>query len=225
MKQYASTLRLALILCLPLLVDLMETKTDYYEVLDVPQSATDRQIKKAFHKFAMKYHPDKNKSPEAEVKFRECAEAYEVLSNAEKRSQYDQFGHMAFESDDDGTDFGQQFFTFNFEDFFQDIRLEDDMGFDMPGESWGSQGEFDDGHEYGFEYGHDHEFEDEHQHEEQSFLNGEFGHHDFFEFLRDPFDINNAYAEDDFQTNQEAEPFCWSDKQVDGRTVRICAGD
>ncbi len=72
----------------------MSTKRDYYEVLDVPKSATPEEIKKAYRKKAIKYHPDKNPdNKEAEEKFKEAAEAYEVLSNDEKRQRYDQFGH------------------------------------------------------------------------------------------------------------------------------------
>jgi molecular chaperone DnaJ len=70
------------------------TKRDYYEVLGVNSSSTKDEIKKAYRKLAIKYHPDKNPgNPEAEAKFKEAAEAYEVLSNDQKRSRYDQFGH------------------------------------------------------------------------------------------------------------------------------------
>src|SRR5690606_32065331 len=70
-------------------------KRDYYEVLGVSKSASQEEIKKAYRKMAIKYHPDKNPdNPEAEEKFKEAAEAYEVLSNAEKRQRYDQFGHQ-----------------------------------------------------------------------------------------------------------------------------------
>lgn len=71
------------------------TKRDYYEVLEVSKSATADEIKKAYRKLAIKYHPDKNPdNPEAEEKFKEAAEAYEVLSNPEKKQRYDQFGHQ-----------------------------------------------------------------------------------------------------------------------------------
>jgi molecular chaperone DnaJ len=70
-------------------------KRDYYEVLGVTKSATPEEIKKAYRKLAIQYHPDKNPdNPEAEDKFKEAAEAYEVLSNAEKKQRYDQFGHQ-----------------------------------------------------------------------------------------------------------------------------------
>ena len=69
-------------------------KRDYYEVLGVSKGASADDIKRAYRRMAMKYHPDKNPGDaEAEAKFKECAEAYEVLSNAEKRQRYDQYGH------------------------------------------------------------------------------------------------------------------------------------
>ncbi len=72
----------------------MDNKRDYYEVLGVQKNASADEIKKAYRKLAIKYHPDKNPGDkEAEEKFKEAAEAYEVLSNDEKRAKYDQFGH------------------------------------------------------------------------------------------------------------------------------------
>jgi len=75
----------------------MATKRDYYDVLGVSKSATQQEIKKAYRKLALKYHPDKNKSKEAEKKFKEVNQAYEVLSDSKKRKTYDQFGHAAFD--------------------------------------------------------------------------------------------------------------------------------
>jgi len=80
-----------------------ESKRDYYEVLGVAKGASDSEIKSAYRKVAKKYHPDANPGDkEAEVKFKEAAEAYAVLSDADKRRQYDQFGHAAFEQGGQG---------------------------------------------------------------------------------------------------------------------------
>ena len=79
------------------------SKRDYYEVLGVARTASDDEIKKAFRKLARKYHPDVNRdNPKAEEKFKEVNEAYEVLSSAERRAQYDQFGHAAFDGSQGG---------------------------------------------------------------------------------------------------------------------------
>ena len=75
-----------------------DEKRDYYEVLGVARNANADEIKKAYRKAAIKYHPDKNPGDkEAEEKFKEAAEAYDVLSNPEKRARYDQFGHCRHE--------------------------------------------------------------------------------------------------------------------------------
>ena len=71
----------------------MATKRDYYEVLGVDRSATEEEVRRAFRKLAFQYHPDRNKNHDAEEKFKEINEAYEVLSNPEKRATYDHFGH------------------------------------------------------------------------------------------------------------------------------------
>ena len=72
------------------------SKRDYYEVLEISKTATVEEIKKAYRKAALKHHPDKNAgNKEAESKFKEAAEAYEVLSDPEKRHRYDQHGHDA----------------------------------------------------------------------------------------------------------------------------------
>lgn len=76
----------------------MSSKRDYYEVLGVSKNASAAEIKKAYRKLALKYHPDKNPDDkEAEAKFKEAAEAYEVLSNEEKRGRYDRFGHQGMQ--------------------------------------------------------------------------------------------------------------------------------
>ena len=74
----------------------MAEKRDYYEVLGVEKNATDDDLKKAYRKLAKKYHPDVNPSEEAAEKFKEASEAYSILSDPQKRQQYDQFGHAAF---------------------------------------------------------------------------------------------------------------------------------
>lgn len=100
-----------------------ETKRDYYEVLGVDKNADDATIKSAYRKLAKKYHPDMNPGDsEAEAKFKEASEAYAVLSDPDKKRQYDQFGHAAFEQGGAGGGFGG--FDFNsadFGDIFGDI--------------------------------------------------------------------------------------------------------
>ncbi len=78
-------------------------KTDYYEVLGISKGASTSEIKKAYRKMAVKYHPDKNPDDtNAEEKFKEAAEAYEILSDADKKARYDQYGHSAFEGGNGG---------------------------------------------------------------------------------------------------------------------------
>ena len=77
----------------------MADKRDYYEVLGVDRNASDADLKKAYRKLAKKYHPDVNPGDkDAEAKFKEATEAYGILSDPDKRKQYDQFGHAAFEN-------------------------------------------------------------------------------------------------------------------------------
>lgn len=100
-----------------------ESKRDYYEVLGVEKTADDAAIKKAYRALAKKYHPDMNPGDaEAEKKFKEASEAYAVLSDADKRRQYDQFGHAAFENGGGGGGFsGFDFEGADFGDIFGDI--------------------------------------------------------------------------------------------------------
>jgi molecular chaperone DnaJ len=75
----------------------MAEKRDYYEVLGASRTASKDQIKDAYRKLAMQYHPDRNKAPDAEERFKEISEAYAVLSDDEKRRQYDTLGHAGFD--------------------------------------------------------------------------------------------------------------------------------
>ena len=94
-------------------------KRDYYEILGVDKNASEAEIKSAFRKLAKKYHPDVSKEPDAAEKFKEAQEAYAVLSDADKRRQYDQFGHSAFNNGQGGAGF--DFSDFDFSDIFSDI--------------------------------------------------------------------------------------------------------
>lgn len=97
------------------------SKRDFYEVLGVSKNADEREIKKAYRKLAMKYHPDRNSDdPDAEEKFKEASLAYEVLSDSDKRSAYDRMGHAAFENGMGSGGFGGAG-AGNFQDIFGDI--------------------------------------------------------------------------------------------------------
>ena len=98
-------------------------KRDYYEVLGAIKSASAEEIKKAYRKLALKYHPDRNKGDKAaEAKFKEASEAYHILSDKKRRTNYDQFGHAAFE----GTGGRGGFSNFDFSSVFSDIFGSDD---------------------------------------------------------------------------------------------------
>src|SRR4051812_28289929 len=98
----------------------MVAKRDYYETLGLSRGATEDEIKKAYRKLAMRYHPDKNPGDKAaEEHFKEVSEAYGILSDQERRGQYDRFGHAAFEQ---GGGFGFEFGSAGMaEDLFNDI--------------------------------------------------------------------------------------------------------
>jgi molecular chaperone DnaJ len=103
----------------------MAEKRDYYEVLGVPKDASKDTIKDSYRKLAMQFHPDRNKAPDAEEKFKEISEAYAVLSDDEKRRTYDQLGHQGFDqrytSEDifRGADFDSIFRDTSFSDIFR----------------------------------------------------------------------------------------------------------
>src|SRR4051794_41299554 len=98
-------------------------KADYYELLEVTRTASDGELKAAYRKLAMKWHPDRNPgSKECEAKFKEINEAYDVLKDEQKRAAYDRFGHAAFEQGGagGGHGFGSDFAS-SFSDIFEDL--------------------------------------------------------------------------------------------------------
>ena len=110
------------------------SKRDYYEVLGVNKSAKKEEIKKAYRKLALKYHPDKNKDDKnAEEKFKEASEAYHVLSDEKRKVNYDQFGHAAFQGSGGQGGFGNFDFSSSFSDIFEDVF--GDFGFGNTGRS------------------------------------------------------------------------------------------
>lgn len=94
------------------------SKRDYYETLNLPKDATKDQIKQQYRKLALQYHPDRNKSPGAEDRFKQISEAYAVLYDDEKRAQYDRFGHAGIDSRYSAEDI---FRGVNFDEIFRDI--------------------------------------------------------------------------------------------------------
>ena len=114
----------------------MSNKRDYYEILGVNKSATADEIKKAYRRVAMQYHPDRNPGDKAaEEKFKEAAEAYEVLSDADKRAKYDRYGHQAFSP---GMGGGSGFHATNMDDIFS--QFGDIFGDDMFSSFFGGGG-------------------------------------------------------------------------------------
>src|SRR5580700_4014777 len=96
-------------------------KQDYYKLLDVARTATEADIKKAYRRLAMKYHPDRNPDPESEHKFKEAKEAYEILCDPQKRAVYDQFGHAGLEGGRGGGFSAGEAFGDIFGEMFGDI--------------------------------------------------------------------------------------------------------
>ncbi|CAG5981979.1 unnamed protein product [Menidia menidia] len=113
-----------LLLCL---TEVSGTTKTYYDTLRVERTATESQIRQSFRRLAVKYHPDKNKSADAEATFRDIAEAYSVLSDKDKRRRYDSVGHEAFVGNEATVEpEDQTSFHFSFADFFPDF---DDTSF------------------------------------------------------------------------------------------------
>ena len=105
------------------------SKRDYYEILGVTKSASPEEIKKSYRKLALKHHPDRNKDDKgAEAKFKEASEAYHVLSDAERKNNYDQFGHAAFEGSEGRGGFSNFDFSGSFSDIFGSDIFEDFFG-------------------------------------------------------------------------------------------------
>lgn len=170
-----------------LVVDLVLAK-DYYKILGVPRDANERQIKKAFRKLAVNYHPDKNKAKDAEAKFREIAEAYEVLSDENKRRQYDQFGSEGM--NDNGFNFHQGGGFKSFDDLFKDF----DFGF---GSGQGN------GFKFSFGGGFDDFFGDDDEDEEED---------DFFGGFKFGGFGDSFFGEDNFHNSRHRDDLYESDR-------------
>lgn len=168
-----------------------DDKKDYYALLGVPRDASDRQIKKAFRKLAVKYHPDKNKEKGAEEKFKEFAEAYGVLTDPEKRKKYDQFGSSAFENGGGGGA-GQ---NFNFDDVLRNFENE----FGRGSFHFGRNGYEDTGHNF-------FNFEDFFQEEPEPFAHNQYGYEphmfgDGSSFFGSHFGYNSHHAHHSHQAH------------------------
>jgi molecular chaperone DnaJ len=115
------------------------TKRDYYDILGVKKDASKDEIKKAYRKLAMKYHPDRNKEADAEAKFKEISEAYAVLSDDRKRADYDAYGHAGFDNMYSREDIFRNANFRGFEDLFRSMGFGGDP-FDVFGEMFGFGG-------------------------------------------------------------------------------------
>ncbi|XP_046553059.1 dnaJ homolog subfamily B member 9-like isoform X1 [Haliotis rubra] len=150
--------------------DVTYGKEDYYEILGVKRDASQKAIKKAFRKLALKYHPDKNKDdPEAEAKFITIAQAYETLSDEEKRKKYDMFGETGEETNGGPGRGGG--FNFNFDEFFKNF----DEAFKA---------------HQGAHHRHHHHHQQQHQKAHGGFGGSFFNFDDFFDDDEDMFGFN-----------------------------------
>lgn len=117
----------------------MATKRDYYDILGISKDASSQEIKQAYRKLALQYHPDRNKTKEAEQKFKEINESYEILSDPKKHQAYDQFGHAAFSPGGFGAEgpftrtHRQGPFTYSYTTYGQGQSPFDGIGFDFGG--------------------------------------------------------------------------------------------
>ncbi|XP_062339012.1 dnaJ homolog subfamily B member 9-like [Osmerus eperlanus] len=213
---------LLLAVCILMITEFILAKGDYYDILGVPRDASQRQIKKAFHRLAMTHHPDRNKSPGAEAKFREIAEAYETLSDDQRRREYDQVGHgpSDWERAGGGGGGSQHFnhkpFSFNFDDMFAD--------FDSFGQQQQQQ------HHHHQHSHHKRHFESQfHAHQEASQgrhkrpLQGGFGGEglfdDMFEDLEKMFSFNGHSARTESRFQGSAKHHCRTVTQRRGNMV------
>ncbi|KAM9845764.1 dnaJ homolog subfamily B member 9-like isoform 1-T3 [Aulostomus maculatus] len=215
-----ATAQLVLLLAVHILLisEFILAKRDYYDILGVPRDASERQIKKAFHKLALKYHPDRNKGPDAEAKFREIAEAYETLSDDKRRREYDQFGHgpspgEGHRQGGGSANFNQQFQSFNFDDLFKDYDP------------------------FGHQQGHQHHFHSHHQTHQKRHFDSHFQAHrdamnrqrrafgggglfdDMFEDLEKMFSFNSHTSRTDSRFHGSAKQHCRTVTQRRGNMV------
>lgn len=156
---------------------------DYYKILGVSRDASEREVKKAFRKLAVKYHPDKNKEPDAEKKFRDIAEAHEVLSDEKKRRIYDQYGEAGLK---DQAGFDGSSFDFNFHDFFQDFPFSGGFKKQSGKSGGGGRGFFSDF------------FDDDEDFQEQqgdSFFGNHFGFNQGHSQAQDRFHNNDGFGD------------------------------
>ncbi|CAF4063844.1 unnamed protein product [Rotaria sp. Silwood2] len=185
----------ALIICM-----IIVACKDYYETLGVKRDASDKEIKRRFRQLALKYHPDKNKDPKAEEKFRSIAEAYDTLGDQSKRRRYDRQGHESFTSSANSNDYSN--FHFNMNDFFQHF------------DSASSHFHHTDHNHFGFNFDSLFDDDDDSGYESDYFSDGNY--FDFGDFGSDLFGTsNNMYVD----TSSSSEQNCRTYTKRQGNTV------